>query len=581
MTTVSHPEISVSQDVTLPESVHRVSSPEACKAWSSRSLEEMARMLEAVLETMLNADAFVMDTAYHTGLPPAQAYLQNVLPVAMGLPPLIKNLRLMEKKGDLRWTSDAFGGRTTIRGFPVGGLDGLLMPGVTAHVVLKEGISQADVHALKSKAISSFRELHTDKAGLYLTPFNVASIGLLDVVDGLINRRETVVAKVSEKVTFLGRHYENHLRPFIDAGALAIVQGGPAEGQALINLDQIGHIHVTGSIKTANKIDSIRRPDQTFTSELGGVTPAIVMPDVRSDKAIRDAAKQIVFGAFSNNGQQCVSFQWVLAPKSISTRLREEVTRQVDALKWANPPEPHAGPDHQLGVGPVIDELAAKHYEILMADAAEAGVTIHRRSDQVSGRLVPPTVISGVTPETNFRLRTEEAFLPLVGFVDYPEAGFAEHVLENANEMPGDLGASIITTEHDNPAIHDMALRLKHGAVGINAHPGLAFSMPVPWGAGPAHESGKGFVHNHGLIPEEAVVKSVIVTKLGPKGVGPLIRWEDPWLMNVAGAESLRIGQGLAKFIINMSLGRYPGAVIGSQGMNFNLFRRELKRRFS
>ena len=162
---------------------------------------------------------------------------------------------------------------------------------------------------------------------LCLLPFNLASIGVLDIAHLLCKQQQRVVAKVSEKVEFVGPLLERILAPFIEANALRLVYGGPDVGAWLAARPEFSHIHLTGSARTAAAVAQVAG-QQKLTAELGGVTLAIVFPDALQTEADRrQVARQVAFGALANNGQHCVSFQMVLVPAS-DTRLSKGCFRR-------------------------------------------------------------------------------------------------------------------------------------------------------------------------------------------------------------------------------------------------------------
>ena len=163
---------------------------------------------------------------------------------------------------------------------------------------------------------------------LCLLPFNLASIGVLDIAHLLCKQQQRVIAKVSEKVEFVGPLLERILAPFIEANALRLVYGGPDVGAWLAARPEFSHIHLTGSARTAAAVAQVAG-QQKLTAELGGVTLAIVFPDALQTEADRrQVARQVAFGALANNGQHCVSFQMVLVPASEHTAFERMLSQE-------------------------------------------------------------------------------------------------------------------------------------------------------------------------------------------------------------------------------------------------------------
>ena len=146
------------------------------------------------------------------------------------------------------------------------------------------------------------------------------------------------------------------------------------------------------------------------------------------------------------------------------------------------------------------------------------------------------------------RIFNEEAFGPVAGLLPLPMEGFAAEAMAvaNSSRLSGDLGISLFTSRPHSPEIQQMARDLRHGIVTINTYPGVAFATSVPWGAGPARMSGSGWVHNYAFLPESQIEKVVLAAPLGRKGFGP-IRWEDPWLLNVSGENTVEFAKSLVQ----------------------------------
>ena len=79
--------------------------------------------------------------------------------------------------------------------------------------------------------------------------------------------------------------------PFIDLGVVRILTGGAEEGGYLVRHPKVAHVHMTGGAPTHDAIvwgpgeEGARRKaegtpllDKPITSELGGVSPTIVVP---------------------------------------------------------------------------------------------------------------------------------------------------------------------------------------------------------------------------------------------------------------------------------------------------------------
>ena len=166
-----------------------------------------------------------------------EVWLETIFPSVWGLLStrrgLLANANVREPLQRLRhfsarFTRAEFAGRQAIRVLPANLLERLLLPGFSGHVVLKQSSSDVD-----KPTVSSTPESPDTGLALCLMPFNLASIGVLDIVHLLCKQQQRVVAKISEKVEFVGPILEKILAPFIQANALRFVYGGPDVGAEL------------------------------------------------------------------------------------------------------------------------------------------------------------------------------------------------------------------------------------------------------------------------------------------------------------------------------------------------------------
>ena len=267
------------------------------------------------------------------GVTLGEVWLETIFPSVWGLLStrrgLLANAKAHEPLRRLthfsaRFSRTEFAGRRAIKVLPANTLEFLLLPGFSGHVLLKQ--SSSDVS--QAPQASSVPESPNTGLALCLLPFNLASIGVLDIVHLLYKQQQRVVAKISEKVEFVGPLLESILAPFIEANALRLVYGGPDVGAWLAARPEFSHIHLTGSARTAAAVAQVAGSHK-MTAELGGVTLAIVFPDALLTEADRrQVARQVAFGALANNGQHCVSFQMVLVPASEQTAFEKLLSQE-------------------------------------------------------------------------------------------------------------------------------------------------------------------------------------------------------------------------------------------------------------
>ena len=473
---------------------------------------------------------------------PGEVWLETIFPSVWGLLStrrgLLSNAKTYEPLGRLkhfsaRFARTEFAGRQAIKVLPANVLELLLLPGFSGDVLLKQYSSHGS-----NPTNSSATESPDGSLALCLLPFNLASIGVLDIAHLLCKQQQRVIAKVSEKVEFVGPLLERILAPFIEANALRLVYGGPAVGAWLAARPEFSHIHLTGSARTAAAVAQVAG-QQKLTAELGGVTLAIVFPDALQTEADRrQVARQVAFGALANNGQHCVSFQMVLVPATEHAAFERMLSQEFRLVSSRG--------GGQRGRRKLVDAGAAGRLEEWTADLAAEGARLTPEQPRAESEYFPACLIQGF--DEKMRIFNEEAFGPVAGLLPLPMEGFATEAmaLANSSRLSGDLGISLFTSRPHSPEIQQMARDLRHGIVTINTYPGVAFATSVPWGAGPARMSGNGWVHNYAFLPESQIEKVVLAAPLGRKGFGP-IRWEDPWLLNVSGENTVEFAKSLVQ----------------------------------
>jgi acyl-CoA reductase-like NAD-dependent aldehyde dehydrogenase len=545
---------------SLQSSIRELLDAERARRWDQTSADQMADLLNQVAELFfVCGDALASETAERMGVTPGEVWLEVIFPSVWGILSTRRGIlansspqgRLLDLNADLPQSRlTTFAGRPAIRVLPANQLEAWLLPGFAGHVLLRdEGDDVGSDSRPKPPSDDSC-------LALSLLPFNLASIGALDIIHLLCLRQQRVVAKISEKVEFVGWHLERIFEPLRKAKALQFVYGGPDVGAWLAARPEFSHIHLTGSSRTAAAVERVAGRERV-TAELGGVTAAIAFPDALSSRLnLRQVARQVAFGALANNGQHCVSFQVALVPKSAEDAFADVLWDEMTLATRRN----HAANGSRM----VVDVSAARRLETFVADLTGQGARVKPAVAKANERYFPTCLIR----ETNERMRIfrDEAFGPILGLLPIPDDNFAERVLALANskDLSGDLGISLFTLVPGAAEVEQMAARLRHGMVMINTYPGVAFATSVPWGAGLEGLSGRGWVHNYGFLPETRLEKVVISTSLGRKGFGPL-RWEDPWLLNVTGNNSLRLARALVRTALAYFRGGQRWEVLSAQ----------------
>jgi acyl-CoA reductase-like NAD-dependent aldehyde dehydrogenase len=165
--------------------------------------------------------------------------------------------------------------------------------------------------------------------------------------------------------------------------------------------------------------------------ELGGNAACIV--DADSD--LDDAIERIVFGAYYQSGQSCISVQRVIVHASIYEDFKQRYTDKVANLVHGDPL------NEDTFIGPMISESEATRLDNWVQDAVAAGANLLCGGKR-DGNMMQATLLENVPNDA--AINTEEAFGPvsiLSPFNNFDEA------LKEVNNSQFGLQAGVFTRD--------------------------------------------------------------------------------------------------------------------------------------
>ena len=488
------------------------------KAWAETPLAGRAQMLSAVHRLVVAHAADWVDAAVAIkGLDPSplvgEEWISGPWVTATNAATLAHALgELARGRSPLRAArfGTAPGGRTTVQVLPTSVWDRLLLNGYSAEVWLEPGVTAGE--ARLAAGLAQRTPGRTGGIGLVLGAGNITSIAPLDVLYELIAHNRVVVLKPNPITDPLVPVWELVLAPLIDAGVLRIVMGGADVGSALIQHADIAHVHMTGSSQTHDAIvfgtgeagadrKASGQPllNKPVTSELGGVSPVIVLGDRWSDADLKYQAAHVATQRLHNGGYNCVASQLVVLPAGwpLKDRFLAELRHAV-----------HDAPP-RVAYYPGSDDRVAR----ALGDYP-AAVRLGRQQERV--------FITGLQEDSCGPLIDAETFSPVLGVVELPYAGqeFLRRAAAFVNDkVSGTLGINVLAHPRViagiGQAFDEFLASLRYGTVAVNAWTGVGYlTATATWGAYPGHtitdvQSGIGVVHNALLIDrsERTVVR--------------------------------------------------------------------------
>ncbi len=507
----------------IDQKLERLSSRK--EAWLRVSVQERVRLLRRI-------EARLDDVALPWGMACARA--GGFLPSENGAGEGLIASAVITARG-LRQTREALergarpkvstkvrrNGQVVAKVLPSGLTDALLFARITAEVWLEPGADPTQGRI--------YRENHPDPARvcLVLGAGNIPSIAPTDVLYKLFVEDQVVVLKMNPVNEFGGPFLERLFQPLIDEGYLAVVYGGVEQGKYLTTHALVDALHITGSTNTydaivwgdtpeeqaANKAANKKRVDKPFTSELGNVTPILVVPGDWSASDMDTHARHVAAAVTHNASFDCVAGKVLVLADGWDRRdafvsLVKEKLRALPSRKAYYPG-------------------AEARWQGFMS-AYPTGEVLSAAADGV----VPWTYFPDVEANKEQHALRHEAFCGVLAEVNLP-ATTSEEFLAKAvpfanDDVWGTLACLLLTdgaTERRHAEALDKAIEeLRYGCIGVNVWPGAIFGFMNPtWGAFPGHSdedirSGRGVVHNTALLdhPQKSVVRSPVRLPVTP-----------------------------------------------------------------
>jgi len=403
--------------------------------------------------------------------------------------------------------------------FPQSTYDKLFFGGVTAEIWMEPGVTPENLLATQAAIYQD--KNHEGKVALVLAAGNVASIAPTDIMYKLFMEDQVVLCKTNPVNAYIGPLLQESFRALTEPGYLRVVYGGAAEGAYLCNHPDIDEIHITGSDKTFDAIvfgtgsEGARRKaakapllSKRITSELGNVSPVIVVPGPWSQSDLAYQATHIVTMLTTNAGFNCNATRVVIQHAAWSQRgdlLREiRDTLSKVPLRDAYYPGAHERQQAFVSAHPGAEEFGSPQ-----------------------GPELPWTLITDLDAQkTDDICFTTEAFCGLFGETPLAADSVVEYIeraVDFANDgIWGSLNATILvhpTSLKDlqiAEAVERAVANLRFGSVGVNYWAGISFALgTTTWGAYPGHplydiRSGTGVVHNTLMFahPQKSVVRA-------------------------------------------------------------------------
>jgi hypothetical protein len=496
-------------------------------AWVGTGIPERIRLLEACLLTAEKAaPAWVTTGCKAKGIETGTAQEGELW--FSGPAVLIRNLRLLV--GALKaggepavpaWLERP-DGQKVAQVYPSSWHEKMFFPKLTAEVWVVPGKPTTQGALYRAKAAGE--EGSGGALCLVLGAGNISSIGAQDALYKLFHEDEVVILKCNPVNDWAGPHYLEALAPLVEAGVLQVVYGGAEQGAHLTQHDAVDTIHITGSDATHDRIvwgppaeqaerkaANNRVCSKPIASELGCVTPVIVVPGAWSDKELDFQARHVAGMVAHNASFNCNAAKALVVASGWD--LKDRFIQKVREILAFTPSRRAYYPG------------AEKRYKAFLEKYPDA-IPLSEEGEDI----VPWTVLPGVPAKKGEYALTSEAFCGVLAEVEIDAATTVEFLSKVGafcnDEVWGTLSCMIIidekTQKANKEAFEALVGELRYGGVAINCWAGLIYGLSsTTWGAFPGHTvdnvvSGIGVVHNTFMIdhPQKSVVRGPFMPQM-------------------------------------------------------------------
>lgn len=248
---------------------------------------------------------------------------------------------------------------------------------------------------------------------LIMAPWNYPVLLCLEPLVGAVAAGNTVILKPSAYAPAVSRALRKLIEKVFEPGHVAVVEGGRAENNALLDL-RFDYIFFTGSVAVGKTVMERASKHLTpVTLELGGKSPVVIEKSAN----IALAAKRIAFGKLLNCGQTCIAPDYVLVEDSVHDRFIAEMKKALAAQC----PDPLSND----GFAHMVNR---KHFD-RVCGLIDAGKVVYGGGSDETKLKIEPTVLDNVTADD--AVMQEEIFGPLLPVIKVGSMAEAEEFIRN------------------------------------------------------------------------------------------------------------------------------------------------------
>ncbi|MEQ1438831.1 aldehyde dehydrogenase family protein [Fontimonas sp. SYSU GA230001] len=339
---------------------------------------------------------------------------------------------------------------------------------------------------------------------LIISPWNYNVNLCFSPLVSCIAAGNTAILKPSEMTPHLSALMAKIVKDIFPEDEVALFEGDVAVSTALLDLP-FDHIFFTGSPAVGKVVMAAAAKHLTsVTLELGGKSPTII--DETAD--LKLAARTLMWGKYTNNGQTCIAPDYVYAHASIKDAFIKECVAVIEENYGRSAKEQMGSPY----LARVVNERHTKRINGLLTDARARGARILCGGEAVESEcFIQPTLLDNIPADA--KIQSEEIFGPLLPIIAYTDL---DRVIDEINAQPKPLALYIWSKTEGN--IEKVLKRTSAGGTCINhcvvqyAHGNLPFGGVNNSGIGSAHGifGFKAFSHERAVVRTRFMMARVL-----------------------------------------------------------------------
>jgi acyl-CoA reductase-like NAD-dependent aldehyde dehydrogenase len=217
-------------------------------------------------------------------------------------------------------------------------------------------------------------------------------------------------------------------RTELPKGAFSVLPGSSQEAEPLVTDPRIKLITFTGSSPVGWWIKANCGAKKTVL-ELGGNAGVAVADDADLDFAV----SRLVYGAFGQAGQSCISVQRIFIHEHVYDEFVRKFRAASKKIKMGDPL------DDATDLGPMVDTESAEKVERWVQEAVAGGAQLLAGGKR-RGRMFEPTLLADVKPA--MKVCADEIFAPVAVLFRYKNF---KTMIEQINDSRFGLQAGIFT----------------------------------------------------------------------------------------------------------------------------------------